>query len=78
MSYISKEFALEFVHQTSKAILVKDGEGGEIWLPKSQVVYGTNRPEKGEVLTIQMPEWLAKRAGLIDEDDEYHYERDDY
>lgn len=62
---------------TAKAILVsEDGTHRDaVWLPKSQVEYSlANRLTEGEradgrsvdmeVITVALPEWLAKQKGL--------------
>jgi hypothetical protein len=55
------DIAVEFRHETTKAILVHDG-AKEVWLPKSQVEY--EHSGKGGVI-VTMPEWLAKDKRLI-------------
>ena len=61
------DLALEYRHETGLAYLVHDpaspsgfaGRGGkDVWLPKSLVEY-----DGKDIFT--MPEWLAKREGLI-------------
>ena len=54
------DIAVEFRHETPKAILVYDG-AKEVWLPKSQVEY----EHSGGGVIVTMPEWLAKDKGLI-------------
>ncbi len=49
--------ALEYRYQTALAYLVHDGHK-DVWLPKSLVEYD-------DKTTFTMPEWLAKREGLI-------------
>ena len=51
---------------TAKAILIDTGDGIDVWLPKSQIQLPENSPyddsdeiEKGDELTILIPEWLA-------------------
>lgn len=56
-------------HITEKAILVKEA-GEDIWLPISQIkVEGEEIEaadlEVGELYSIIMPEWLAKKKGLF-------------
>ncbi len=54
---------LEFLHETDSAILVEyDGE--EVWLPLSQIEWDGDA-EKGDSITVTMPEWLAEEKGLI-------------
>jgi hypothetical protein len=54
---------LEFLHETDSAILVEcDGE--EVWLPLSQIEWDGDA-ERGDTITVSMPEWLAEDKGLI-------------
>ena len=52
------DIAAELRHETLKAWLIFDGDQ-EVWVPKSLVEY--NKDDK----TFTMPEWLAKKMGLI-------------
>jgi len=54
------EVSGRIVRETEKALLVDvgEGEGKEIWLPKSQC-------EVEDDCTIVVEEWLAKEKGLI-------------
>ncbi len=52
------DLALEYRHETGLAYLVSNDGKAECWLPKSLIEYdGRN--------IFTMPEWLAKREGLI-------------
>lgn len=53
------DIACDLIHETEKAYKVRDGDGKEHWLPKSQCEYDTNDK------TFAMPTWLAKEKGLI-------------
>lgn len=65
---------LILVHTTAAAYLVRNVDGEECWIPKSQVDYiefgadliddATHRPMK-EISRISMPEWLAEKNNLI-------------
>lgn len=49
----------------SKAAKFRAEEGGEtFWLPKSQIEYDP-RATDGDVVDVEMPEWLANKEGLI-------------
>ena len=49
---------LIIVHETAKAILVKDDEKSEgIWLPKSQVSY--DKDDINTIIEVEMEEHLA-------------------
>ncbi len=54
---------LEFLHETDSAILV-EFDGDEVWIPLSQIEWGMDA-EKGDTITVSMPEWLAEAKGLI-------------
>jgi len=56
-------------HITEKAVLIKEA-GEDIWLPISQIKVDGEEVEAadleiGELITIEMPEWLAKKKGLF-------------
>ena len=48
--------------ETEKAILVDDGGGKEVWLPKGQIEIEFNR---NGTVTISAPTWLLEEKGLI-------------
>lgn len=65
-------------HQTKDAVLVSDTgeEARAVWLPKSQIEFARLDKNSGAVkkdgqrtvlpvVTVTMPEWLAKEKGLI-------------
>lgn len=54
-----------FVRESDKAIGVcKEGEEGRlIWLPKSQIDY-EEKPQRGEVIEVEVPDWLAIEKDL--------------
>ena len=54
----SVDITAHLKHETEKEFLLDDGLGNEIWVPKAAV--GRN-----EDCTFSMPEWLAKKRGLI-------------
>lgn len=52
------------VHQTEKAILVKDAEDSDpVWLPKSRIEVEPTK--KANYVTVTMPEELAYEKGLV-------------
>ncbi|KHQ51124.1 hypothetical protein [Mameliella alba] len=57
------DLELFVAHETDKAFLVKEDEGGDgVWIPKSQCeVHGGC----GEVSDVTLPEWLAEERGFI-------------
>lgn len=49
-------------HETDEAMLICDGDK-EVWIPK---VFITDEcEEKGRIISIFIPEWLALDKGLI-------------
>lgn len=62
---------LELIHYTEKAYLVKNFEGTEAWIPKSQVQYikfGEKEVIDGKgikgILEMEIPQWLAEKNNL--------------
>lgn len=57
------ELSFHWHGETEKAIKVSENgqEDKLIWLPKSQIQYERNKEE----VTVQCPEWLATKCGLI-------------
>ena len=54
-----------FIHATEKAVLVKaEEDSDEIWLPLSQVEID-GFEQRGEVVTISLPQPLAEEKGLV-------------
>ena len=51
--------------ETDKAIMVSDDgdDGNAVWIPKSQVQQ--MEEVSGDIIEIEIPEWLAEREGLI-------------
>ena len=48
-------------HKTDAAILVRDEDDVEHWLPKVLIEY---EGDVGDTTTVDMPEWLAIEKGL--------------
>lgn len=57
---------VSFIRVTSAAVLVECDEL-ELWLPRQHVEYDglLDHCEKGELIEITVPEWLAYDRGLI-------------
>lgn len=56
-----------YLHQTDSAILVNitgNLQGG-VWLPKSKIEWEDNHYPRGTMITIEAPEWLLEKEGLI-------------
>jgi hypothetical protein len=63
MNQDSLEYEVEIVAITEKAVLV-DAGNVEAWLPLSTIKILDGELEKRELITIEVPEWLAINAGL--------------
>jgi hypothetical protein len=63
------ELELEYVHQTDLAVLVKDLDDNEVWLPKGQIEerhdIDWESLEKEDTIEVTIPTWLAESAGLV-------------
>ena len=59
----SVTFDCTYVSETDRAVLV-NVEDEEIWLPKSQVDDLGDNNERGDELTLSIPEWLADQHGI--------------
>jgi hypothetical protein len=60
----------KYIYHTDDAILfLPEGfeEGEEVWLPLSQIVYDgeLDEMEKGDIINIEVKNWLAEQEGLI-------------
>ncbi|MCW2276341.1 hypothetical protein GJ654_18620 [Rhodoblastus acidophilus] len=58
------EMVLFLEQTTAGAIRVGDVHTKSVWLPKSQIAFQPDQPRIGMV-TVTLPEWLAKDRGLI-------------
>lgn len=61
------EFQGALIRKTDKAILLHiDGAPEEkMWLPLSQIYISSDAEEEGKEVTVEMPQWLAKKKELI-------------
>jgi len=58
-------YRLKVVKATAKALLVAvEGWNSDVWLPKSQLLPGTEIKEQGDVGKAVIPEWLAGEKGF--------------
>lgn len=58
------EVSVQLHQETSRAILVSDGDlERAVWLPKSQVEF--IEKAGSEVVEVTLPEWLATERGLV-------------
>jgi len=60
---MGKEFAVEYIDETEKGLLIFDGDK-EVSLPKSQTKILQESDLDGMML-VEVPEWLAIKEGLI-------------
>lgn len=63
-----EEYEGTYIHSTELAILfLPDGwsEGEEVWLPKSQIDYDDSDYEKGDFISIIVPNWLAAHKEMV-------------
>jgi hypothetical protein len=56
------------IRETDKAYLYETA-AGEIWVPKSQLG-ARKKGLNGKHVKIELPRWIAKEKGLLDEKDE--------
>ncbi|MDR1660641.1 MAG: hypothetical protein LBR94_09985 [Desulfovibrio sp.] len=54
---------VDIIRETDAAILVTDSNT-QTWLPKSQIEYDTGAGEGDADVEIELPVWLAEKAGL--------------
>lgn len=57
------EIAVIVKGETAAAYLVDFGGKEEVWVPKSQI--SDECEEKGKLVSIFIPEWLALKKGMI-------------
>ena len=58
------EVDVEILSETELAFLVSDGDI-TTWVPKSQVVNSKHNLRVGGLVTVEIPEWLAIKKGLV-------------
>jgi len=61
------DIVCKYVSSTDKAILVEI-DGDKEWIPRSQIYDASvdlDELEKGDPVTITIPEWLAEEKGLM-------------
>lgn len=63
--------------ESDKAILVEDPQGGEQWIPKSQIVGGSEVTGDGDSGTLKVTQWWAEQKMGVQREDEYHVAGDD-
>ncbi len=62
---------LILINSTAKAYLVRDEDGDDVWIPRSQVIgitFGKDIIVNGmpakEILELELPQWLAEDKNL--------------
>jgi|GEM_PF-2744013 len=61
------EIECKFIHYTGQAVKV-DYDGKYFWIPERSIMGNTidlRTLNKGDDLTLEIPEWLALQEGLI-------------
>ena len=64
MSAARVEIDVEKIRATEAAILVRDADDNQIWLPLSQVEI-LEQNFAGDQVKLLIPEWLAIKKGLV-------------
>ena len=61
------EVEVDYLRHTAAAVLVRDANDREIWLPFSTVEYDGDMGDltSGDAITLQVQEWIAKKNDLI-------------
>lgn len=61
------EVTVDYLHHTRNAVLVRDASDNEVWLPLSTVKFDGDFDAlpRGQSITFDAQEWIAKRNGLI-------------
>lgn len=55
--------------ETEKALLVALENGQEMWMPKSQIMSGSEVSSEGDSGMMKISEWIAGEKGLMSNDD---------
>lgn len=55
---------VEFLAETDAAVKVRDADGREAWLPKSQIEW-PGSAKLHEVIEVTVPQWLAEEKDLV-------------
>ena len=70
MSKPSVTVAVKIVQrETDKALLVALEDGQEIWMPKSQIMSGSEVSSEGDSGMMKISEWIAGEKGLMENKD---------
>ena len=60
---------VELIVETDKAMLVKVATAGdepeEVWIPMSQILDEERDTKTGQILMLEIPEWLAIQKGIV-------------
>lgn len=57
------EIAVEIIHRTEKAFMVKNLKDQNVWIPRSQISDYMGDEDSPE--TIFIPQWLAEEKELV-------------
>lgn len=70
MSKASVSISVKSVQrETPKALLVALENGQEIWMPKSQIMSGSEVSSEGDSGEMKISEWIAGEKGLLGNND---------
>lgn len=70
MSKASVDIVVKNVQrETPKALLVSLESGQEIWMPKSQIMKGSEVSSEGDSGVMKISEWIAGEKGLMSNND---------
>ena len=64
MSNETVTMSVEYVRTHSGSILVDNGERVE-WLPKNKIKVNSDGFNRGDIIEVEVPEWLAIDKGLV-------------
>jgi SH3-like domain-containing protein len=59
------EVPATIIRRTPAALLVRDAEGTEGWVPRSQVSLSEVGTLSGAQAAVEMPVWLARSRGFV-------------
>jgi hypothetical protein len=52
------------IHETDRAVLVSIPTVGDTWIPKSQIVDGSEVNAEGDEGALMITKWFARKEGL--------------
>lgn len=55
---------LEFQTVKGRGACFRDDKGKDYWLPLSEIEYHPQSAQRGDVVTVTLPSWLAEKSDL--------------